>query len=449
MKFKFVSAPPFRFLNRLHRDQRGSISIVSVFAVIFFAMVLGMVMNMGRRADRKIKMQNGVDAAAYSGGVVIARSMNTLVFTNRLLCDVFALTAYLREARDRNSQTLSDEILEAWDQVAGDFSSAPLTKFSNLTLAIPQKTRLERQLISVFSDQNAAVSEQLLPVMENILAFEVIPEFQRTLAASAPRLANLAANEIAQRHGPQSSGLSGEQSMAALMWRTDAQPFDSEAEENFSTLPVADPVFDTTMFQPQYFRAARAQRSSISNRYLTALNSRMLPEVTSRANLSQFARLWRGITCGYLNDLLDEYPDSNLLFQLRESDLRQIARNEYIEQEYLFVGVGYWQSMPERLPGLFRNPMDADDITFAQIRLFVPRNRLIFRDDRLPNEVRIFRQRHSQARNLLNQHWTVQLVPATSSSIPFILETTPPNIEITVPSLGGISVEEFRRLNTH
>lgn len=113
MKFKFVSAPPFRFLNRLHRDQRGSISIVSVFAVIFFAMVLGMVMNMGRRADRKIKMQNGVDAAAYSGGVVIARSMNTLVFTNRLLCDVFALTAYLREARDRNSQTLSDEILEA------------------------------------------------------------------------------------------------------------------------------------------------------------------------------------------------------------------------------------------------------------------------------------------------------------------------------------------------
>ena len=119
------------------------------------------------------------------------------------------------------------------------------------------------------------------------------------------------------------------------------------------------------------------------------------------------------------------------------------------EQEYLFVGVGYWQSMPERLPGLFRNPMDADDITFAQIRLFVPRNRLIFRDDRLPNEVRIFRQRHSQARNLLNQHWTVQLVPATSSSIPFILETTPPNIEITVPSLGGISVEEFRRLNTH
>ena len=53
------------------RDERGSISIVSVFAVLFLAMLLGMVMNVGRHVDGKLRMQNAADAAAYSGGVVL------------------------------------------------------------------------------------------------------------------------------------------------------------------------------------------------------------------------------------------------------------------------------------------------------------------------------------------------------------------------------------------
>ena len=57
-------------LHRLHRDERGTISIVSVFAVLFLAMLLGMVMNVGRHVDGKLRMQNAADAAAYSGGVV-------------------------------------------------------------------------------------------------------------------------------------------------------------------------------------------------------------------------------------------------------------------------------------------------------------------------------------------------------------------------------------------
>ena len=46
-------------------------SIVSVFAVMFLAMLLGMVMNAGRHVDGKIRMQNAADSAAYSGGVVL------------------------------------------------------------------------------------------------------------------------------------------------------------------------------------------------------------------------------------------------------------------------------------------------------------------------------------------------------------------------------------------
>src|SRR5208337_3984656 len=114
---------------RLHRDERGSMSIVSVFAVMFLIMLLGMVMNVGRHVDGKLRMQNAADAAAYSGGVVLARGMNTLAFTNHMLCDVFAVTAILREARDQNSASYTPSILAAWSKVAPIFSSSRFPKF--------------------------------------------------------------------------------------------------------------------------------------------------------------------------------------------------------------------------------------------------------------------------------------------------------------------------------
>src|SRR5579862_3916421 len=57
---------PYGLLRRVHEDQRGTISIVSVFAVLFLMMLLGMVMNVGRHVDGKLRMQNAADSAAYS-----------------------------------------------------------------------------------------------------------------------------------------------------------------------------------------------------------------------------------------------------------------------------------------------------------------------------------------------------------------------------------------------
>ena len=68
---------------RLHRDQKGTISIIGVFTLLALVVLLGMVMNTGQQVDQKIKMQNAVDAATYSGGVVLARNMNSLAFTNQ------------------------------------------------------------------------------------------------------------------------------------------------------------------------------------------------------------------------------------------------------------------------------------------------------------------------------------------------------------------------------
>ena len=156
-------------MGSLHRDERGSMSIVSVFAVMFLAMLLGMVMNAGRHVDGKLRMQNAADSAAYSGGVVLARGMNTLAFTNLMLCDVFAVDAFLREARDQNSASYTSQILAAWNKVAGQFSASGYPKFTALGSAIQQKTPLEQQMVNSYSTWAKSVSDQVLPLMEEIL----------------------------------------------------------------------------------------------------------------------------------------------------------------------------------------------------------------------------------------------------------------------------------------
>lgn len=444
--------------QRLHRDENGSISITSVFSFIFLTLVLGMVINIGRHADRKVKIQNAADSVTYTGGVVVARSMNTLAFTNHLLCDVFGLTAYLREARDRNAESLVDEILQHWDQMAPEFEDAPLAKFSQLAAGIPRKTPLERQLITIFSDQNAAISEQLLPVMETILDEEMIPEFQRALVLATPELANEAANEIASRHGPVNTGLNSHQPMMGLMWRTDGMPFGAPTQTGLVQMPVSDPLYDSTQYQPTYFQNGVRQREYASQRYLSILNNEMLIDFDANlcrhgrngvAKMSQFSNLWRGFTRGYLRQLLDvEHPYRNIPYQLRIDSLQQSDRNQYLENDYMFIGAAYWSPMEERMPGLFRNPLNADSVAVSQCHLFLPRPRLI-QDLWQPPEYQIYRRWVPTHRDLMNQNWTVQLVPATARSLPSIIQTDPPSFNITTPNLGGLSVEDFRRLNTH
>lgn len=434
------------FGKRLHKDQSGSISISTVFAFIFLTMVLGMLMNIGRHADRKVKIQNAADAATVTGGTFMARSMNTLAFTNHLLCDVFALTAYLRESRDRNAESMTPVILDRWNEMSNEFADAPHKKFSDLAYGIPRKTPLEAELIRAFSEQNAAVSEALLPVMEQILEYEMIPEFQRALVLATPDLATQAADEIASRHGPVARGLYAEAAMSARMWQTSGSAFEPLRSSGLSQLPVADPIYDFTRHQPSYFSNGVRQRREMSNWYLRLLNNQMLRDFDEHAKMSQFSNLWRGFTRAQLKHLLDvEYPNRNIPYQIRRFES---SAQTTVDEDYMFVGVAYWKPMEERMPGLFSNPMDSDQLAFAQVRMYITRGRLV-QDLRLPPEDQVFHISSSRGRDLMNQDWRTQLVPATTASIPTILQTAPGNSDIRTPNLGGISVDEFRRLNTH
>ena len=486
-------------LLRLHRDEHGSISIVSVFAVLLLTMLLGMVMNVGRQVDGKIRMQNSADAATYSGGVVLARGMNTLAFSNHMLCDVFALTAFMREARHRNSETYVPRILAAWATVGPMFGGSNVPKFEALGPAIVRKVPLEQELVRSYSEWAAAASQRILPLLEEILANELIPEYQRAVVEAFPDIAQEATMEIARRNGiPQR----GRGPMLGALWRTWGVPVGGEYELFDRTLPVVDPVMDSLIDQHRYVATARQQRKQLANKYLNAWNNEAMLMFEREGKMGQFGALWRSFTCGYLNQLLEvEYPDSNLLHVIRLTVNRHPTFPElfvtsqgqlwtgtdttaHLQEDFTLLGVVYWGKSPEMGPGIFHNPLGSDLVAYAEVRLFVPRRRLKwswvqpgrprhpiggvpgefqFRD--LPGTDEpgpssgggryvVVRQSVPTHWDLLNQHWTCQLVPTTQPNLVTVLQTQPPlpafaNRDVALPNLEGMTTEDINQISPH
>jgi len=425
------------FSARLHRDERGTVSILTVFALFMFTILLVKVVNVGRHVDDKIRMQNAADASAYSGGVVIARGMNTLAFTNHLEAEVFALTAYMRTAgmRDDNGQlaveSLTPDILDKWEEVGEVFEryggSGGVTKFEQLGQAIQTKVPLERNVVSFFSEMSARHAELTLPVLEYILhAGEhnpstgqngqnpaygepvnvpqggIIPRFQRALVRSVPQIATLAADETARRYGEPGERLrENGVPLQSRLWRTDGVSFTGADESHplQRTLPAVDPSPTGTDGPPDrsYYSTARQQRRQLAKHYLdlwirdwmgpyfsyasgvNTRNGRNDRPGRSTAKMSQFINLWRSFACGHLMLLLEqEYRNINLPHVIRRADASQ-SGPESLRRDYQFVSVAYWSHIDETFPGLFKNRLNrepgSDAQTFAQVAVFIPKRR--------------------------------------------------------------------------
>jgi len=455
----------------LHRSQQGSISILSVFAVLALVMLLGMVMNVGRHVDGKIRMQNAADDVAYSGGVMIARELNTLAFTNHLMCEVFALTAIMREARDRNSDRYVPEILQAWVKVGELFQGSKIRKFEILGDAIIQKVPLEQELTRAFSEWMAAASTRVLPVFEEILRQEMIPHFQQAVRQVYPELARLVADEVAQREGQPDWGRGV---MVGSLRRANSGQTIGGGNPEWYEL-IIDPVYDANPSSATYFSEAREWRNGRAEYLRGVWNGQLLAFFDKRARMSQYANLWRSFTCAQLNKLLAEYPDRNLPFVLNSRERDWMDGNSYLDQYFTFIGVVSWGRLPELGPGIFRNPSGGAPLAFAQVRVFVPKSRLVWRQSSLgggggssrepigglpgagielpaeedPNpsppivppiiEWHVVRGGRSPEWSLYNQNWTAQLVPATAPTLGTILG----------PDLGGLGMEDLRRISTH
>ncbi len=486
----------------LHRDEGGTMSIVSVFTLMLLAMILGMVINVGRQVDSKVKMQNAADAATWSGGLVLARGMNTLAFTNHLLCDIFALTACLREAEQQNAAGQVPEIIAAWQAIGPILANSGFPKFVAAGQAIAQMAPMEQQMVQTYSNWIKASADLILPTWEQILQQELVPKFQRALVAATPQLSQLAANEIARQHGlVQGAAPADRGNMQATLWRTSGQVVGGNGETARRTLPVVDPEMDNLPNQSQYQAAAQQQRSQLAQTYLNQWNSQMMAAFDLLENggmaqygggMSQFGILWRGFTCGQLNKLLNQdYPNTNLLFQIR-ADGSQAFGNPDLEQDYHFIGVCYWPPLTEALPGLFFNPKKATrqgsasaDQTYTEISLYIPLNRLVWVSPNNNNNSNIVigavpgnsvglpgtgnanannnnnnstffpgRQGYPQDWTLLNQTWTLKLVPAVSTNLVTILQTVPQQFapqaqSPQVPALGNLTTQDWSQLNTH
>ncbi len=147
------------------------------------------------------------------------------------------------------------------------FSSSGFPKFTALGSAIQQKVPLEQQMVDSYSAWAKSVSDQVLPMMEEILSEELIPQYQRAVVVAFPEIAQAAARETAARNGEPDHRRGP---MFGVLWRTDARPVGGDAESSYSpddrTLPVVDPELDSLPNQDEYVQTAVAQRRDCRTR---------------------------------------------------------------------------------------------------------------------------------------------------------------------------------------
>ncbi|MCY2962771.1 MAG: pilus assembly protein TadG-related protein [Planctomycetota bacterium] len=514
--------------GRLHRDERGALSMLSVIVILALTMVLGMIINVGKHVDDKIKMQNAADASAYSSTLVVARGMNAISFSNHLLCDTFAITAFLREARDRNAEAMVPEILTAWSNVGQIFSKSQFPKFRTLGSAIQNKVPDEKELVRTFGELGSAIAQEILPVMEYSLRERLIPEFQRAVVQTMPRVAQATANDVAGRHGQHSDPTANRKEerergrQVGILWRTSviAVGYPDERDPQTRTLPAIDPEPGSSLGVPQpipdpnpdgmegndyqaipgagsYLKLAIQQREQLSRMYLNQWVNDRLRFFAVEGKMSQYINLYHVFSCGQLMKLLnEEYPFSNLPHMIRLADngvdpnkFRNCtdclaASQNYLDQNFMFVGVAYRRQMKEMMHGLFRYPLSHDPLAFTQVEMFVPKARMWYHDGSAatspPSDIGgggvgvnvpipldpppavatppgWGYEGWPGDWSLLTQNWTVRLVPATHANILSIIQTQPPPdaiatgqpLTVVLPSLRGIDMRMLREINNH
>lgn len=319
---------PRSFIMRIHRDERGALSVMGVFTIFMLTVLLGMIFNMGKQIDDKLRMQNAADAVTYSGTRTVTRGMNAIAYSNHLLCEIFALTAYMREARlEPNSTQLPDstlvpeDVLDVWEEIAqeafiAEGGAAGLEKFEALGHAILAKVPLERQVVRSFEPLAREHSNLTLSVFEYILrgpdvAYSVpvendaypqdaltgglITEFQRSVVLNTPQLAQWVVEEVVERHATGHDRLHAGHYPVAVMYRSDGVRLDSshsyETDRATRTLPVIDPTavggdvrgidvgFNPQMpyrlqdlsLDQKYFKLSYDTRTALSQQYLQQL----------------------------------------------------------------------------------------------------------------------------------------------------------------------------------
>ncbi|WP_197453776.1 pilus assembly protein TadG-related protein [Caulifigura coniformis] len=417
-----------RAVARLHRDERGITSLLSLVAVMLFTMLLVMLTNIVRHVDDKVRMQNAADAAAFSGAAVLARGMNAIAFANHLEAETFALTALLRALEDRGSQT-----------------ARQLLPVMNVVLGTP---------------------EPVLPVTGDRL----IPAYQRDVVALFPDLARQVTQEIALRHGlpqgrlpqgtlqaqgvsPAGFGPRGPQSGVLWLSRGAAVGVADELDPAERTLPVIDPGSDGSDWARLPDIGDR-QALAVVRRLETATEALRVLHDQLPASRRQDSSLL-GDATRYLVRLLEvDFPTTNLPLLLRsQTGAAAAPESAPLEDDFAVIATVHRVFDREHGSKLFVNPIAnrADAVTFAQAEFFLPRPRYRCCPWRLETPGGVVDNTDPWPRDWdsFNQTWSVRLVPADETAALTILQTQPPGSGLRPLSLEGVTPLDVERINTH
>ncbi|HEY7314768.1 MAG TPA: hypothetical protein VH643_35800 [Gemmataceae bacterium] len=103
----------------LHAEEEGMLSLASLFVVLGFLVLIGLLANAGTVTSRKLETQNAADAVAYSASVEMARGMNSITAINHLIGELTALVVLIHtlggdELDQGKSPPSTPALLKTW-----------------------------------------------------------------------------------------------------------------------------------------------------------------------------------------------------------------------------------------------------------------------------------------------------------------------------------------------
>ncbi|MDR2440396.1 MAG: Tad domain-containing protein [Planctomycetaceae bacterium] len=91
--------------NNFWNNEQGGVALASVLVIYGFAVLIAFVFNTGHDIIRKNEAQNAADAMAYSSGVVLARSLNTVSALNHCVGELTAICVVLDAIAGQENDT--------------------------------------------------------------------------------------------------------------------------------------------------------------------------------------------------------------------------------------------------------------------------------------------------------------------------------------------------------
>lgn len=408
-------------LRRLHSDESGVISLLTVFVMLGCTWLLLLLLNSARQLDSKVRLQNAADAAGQSGVGVLARGMNAIAFANHLEADLLAGVAVFRGAQ-----------------------GTPLA--------------------------NSPLVQMVLPFFEQILQGQAgqlppdrpIPAFRRDIVQQIPLLADQLTREVARANGlwrgpSAANNPDGPQGpLLVQLWTTSGRAVNSgwEDDPRTRTLPVIDAspsgVDVNYLVDPAGDLArARSERALLVAHYLQpwALDLAGGDQVLANQLIARAQRP--------LRLLLDvQYSNTNLPLVLRAPS----PSGGELERDLMFVAVSYRLHPGSSASRMFRNPnaLQAPAMAFAQVHLFLPKHRYTccpwgewHYDPRTDTSYFIsYFDGWPGEWSASTQNWQAKLAPATSDAISSILSSRVPNSSLNPPNWGYLSPRRMDAL-TH